>query len=269
MDSFVYCRSARRERGCMAESGSNLAICALTSGLRLHVEGDGDLSSLLEAIHAGGLLPVQWERVGDPRRLNAQLVREARWAPPDAWLLARTGVAIGQRLQALRAAYGALPIVVLSTSPQDKEVAALAAGADAFCRWPEDAPVLPNRVHALLRRASGTFRVEPRSTILLVRHARQLHLADCVVSLSLPEYELLRVLDDARNQWVSNKALWHALGADNAQRYDSSALRMHVLRIRRKLGPWRWVLRTERGNGAMLTDQYHGSDCGLICDVLA
>jgi hypothetical protein len=75
-----------------------------------------------------------------------------------------------------------------------------------------------------------------------------------LVQLSSPEYLLLQRLDEQRNNWVPSSELWSALGHEVTRPHDSSLLRMHALRVRRKLGPWRFVLRTERGKGTMLSD---------------
>jgi DNA-binding response OmpR family regulator len=238
----------------MGISCHNLGVTALSSGLKLYVDSE-DASNIMLAIRGSGLLSVQWERVGAAEQVNQQLIREARCSRPDAWLVDRAIPLVVERVRSIRATEGAVPILALSNGAPHAEALALEAGADAFCRWPEDADLLASRVHALLRRASGTFSISIARSIEVLHASRQLRLGDHVIQLSPPEYLLMARLDKVRNSWVPSQDLWALFSPNNIRPHDSSLLRMHVLRVRRKLGNWRWVLRTERGKGTMLTDQ--------------
>jgi|GEM_PF-439135 DNA-binding response OmpR family regulator len=239
----------------MAGSGLNLGVIALASGLKICLESDEDPSAVIMALRSSGLFTIQWERAAHAVQLEERLLREARWSKPDAWLIVRVTQPFAERVRTLRAEQGAVPILVLSSGDDRTETAALRSGADAFCRWPQESAVLGIRLHALIRRASGSFRIATRCLIELLPQTRQLRVDECLVQLSPPEYALLRVLDSARNEWVHNNELWAIVGPRRPPSYDSSLLRMHVLRVRRKLGAWSFVLRTERGKGTMLTDR--------------
>ena len=237
----------------MEETASELGLVALASGLTLYLEGS-ELAAVTQALRYDDWLIVQWERRGLSGNFTEELVREARWRKPDAWLLVMPSRRAIARLTSIRAHEGALPVVVVSTSPERAEAAVLVAGADLYCHWPAEATILAARVHALLRRASGTYRIASRTCVELSQSAQQLCVDGTEVRLSGTEYRVLARLDASRNEWLAPSELWPLLtSADH--RYDSSLLRTHLLRIRQKLGTARWVLRTERGRGVMLTDQ--------------
>jgi len=238
----------------MKRSGHRFGVAALASGLTLYVDSI-DASAIMLAIRDSGVLSVQWERLGAAHQLNQELLREARCSRPDAWLVDGAIQVVVDRVRSIRAAEGAVPIVALSKETPRAEALALAAGADAFCRWPEEADVLANRVHALLRRASGVLSLSGARNVEILHATHQLRAGDQLIHLSYPEYLLLARLDKSRNSWVPSAELWALFSPDAARRHDSSLLRMHVLRLRRKLGYWSWVLCTERGKGTMLTDR--------------
>lgn len=236
----------------MVGVAETVGVSALGSGYRVYLQG-GDVRGMLDILRASSVLAVQWDRVGSSTALEASLTRGGRWARPDLWLVDCDRSTSTERLRAVRAAEGSVAIVAVTSDAWLTEALALEAGADSFCRWPHEANVLPHRVSALLRRASGVFRVSSGLGLKLVDASRQLYLGDHQVQLSAPEYLLLRRLDQQRNQWVSNDELWPLL-THTVRSYDSSLLRMHLLRVRRKLGRYACLLRTERGRGTMLTD---------------
>jgi DNA-binding response OmpR family regulator len=238
----------------MDRSACRFGVAALASGLTLYVDSV-EAPAIMLAIRESGLLSVQWERLGTADQLTQQLLREARCSQPDAWLIDGPIPVVVDRVRTIRESAGAIPILALSNDAPNAEALALAAGADAFCRWPEDADVLAHRVHALLRRASGVLNLAGSRHVELLHGTSQLRAGDQLIQLSSPEYVLLARLDKSRNAWVSSAELWELFVPEGARRHDSSLLRMHLLRLRRKLGPWSWVLRTERGRGTMLTDR--------------
>lgn len=238
----------------MSRSACRFGVAALASGLTLYVDSV-EAPAIMLAIRDSGLLSVQWERLGTADQLTQQLIREARCSQPDAWLIDGSIPVVVDRVRTIRESAGAVPILALSKDSPHAEALALEAGADAFCRWPEDAEVLPHRVHALLRRASGVLSLSGARHVELLHGTSQLRAGDQLISLSSPEYVLLARLDKSRNAWVPSAELWGLFVPEGARRHDSSLLRMHLLRLRRKLGNWSWVLRTERGKGTMLTDR--------------
>jgi len=81
---------------------------------------------------------------------------------------------------------------------------------------------------------------------------RILHVAGTPIQLSPRECALIARLHEEQERWVSREHLWQAISRNRAA-YDSSLLRTFVLNVRKKLGPQRWMLQTERGKGVMLT----------------
>jgi DNA-binding response OmpR family regulator len=234
------------------DRSTEFGVAALASGLTVFLEGD-DLASIMPAIRQGNLLVVQWERVGQAAQVGERLAREARSCSPDVWVLAMQAQAALVRTAAIRHGGGPIPILVASRGNAREEAQVLRAGADSYCRLPDEACNLAVRIHALLRRASGTFRVAARSRVELLHDDQLLQVDDRQLRLSSVEFSVVRRLDASRNRFVAPADLW-ALIAPSGHQYDSSLLRTRLLRIRKKLGTARWVLRTERGKGIMLTD---------------
>lgn len=235
----------------MAEDCRKVGVVVLTSGSYLWVEGE-NLQNVMRLIGSSELLPVQWQRVGSLEQLEQRLCREARWSRPDAWVLAVDPSCVETRIRAIRSSEGATPIVVVAPAQPNAEERMLRAGADVFCRWPEDTEVLASRIHAVLRRASGTFPVPCTGSVHLCHDTRQLRVHHVTAQLSPYEYRLIKRLDESRNAWVPMEDLWRVVWQGD-RAYDSSLLRMYCLRIRKKLGASRSALCTQRGRGMMLS----------------
>lgn len=235
----------------MAEDCRKLGVIVLTSGAYLCVEGE-NMQTVMTIIRSSELLPVQWERVGDLEELEARLCREGRWSRPDAWVLGIEPSFAEKRIRAIRSSEGAVPIVIVAPAQPNTEETLLRAGADVVCRWPEDVEVLASRIHAVLRRASGTFPVPLAGNVHLCHDTRQLRVHNVTAQLSPYEYRLIKRLDESRNAWVPMEDLWRVVWQGD-RAYDSSLLRMYCLRIRKKLGASRAALRTQRGRGMMLS----------------
>ncbi|HKY39131.1 MAG TPA: hypothetical protein VJN18_24500 [Polyangiaceae bacterium] len=224
---------------------------ALHSGMRIWLEGQ-DLEAIMMALESRIGLQTRWRRLDALGSLAARLVQEGRWAPADLWLLSTNLPAGFQRVAALRSQVTA-PIVVVAAPIKAAERQAVDAGADAFCDWPDTSGALGSRVWALLRRASGIFRIGTGQEVKLLHAEQQLAIGQTVFQLTPLELRLLGALWQQLNVWVPPDALWSRL-QEKSRGYDSSRLRTLFMRLRRKLGPHRWVLRSQRGKGTMMTD---------------
>jgi DNA-binding response OmpR family regulator len=151
-----------------------------------------------------------------------------------------------------RSDYDAVPILVVAESARQVELAALRAGADAFCGLPVDAELFEARARALLRRASYKPPRALQGAATLDEAARSLHFGCVSVRLSAAELAIVKLLHQHKECWVSSGLLWQALGRDPSG-YDASLLRTHAMNVRKKLGAQRWLLQSERGKGMMLT----------------
>jgi len=229
--------------------------CRLVSGEHIRLEGHC-IEVIIQHLSAHDVLNVQRKLIVESGTFPSSIGS----LPVDLHLLVSADAAVVKRLQTLRGMGPHVPILVISMSirsvgEQLPEDTILMSGADAVCCWPEDAAVLPARIKALLRRRSGLFAIDAKR-LQLLHGERRLLVANEAFQLSPLEYALVSLLDQNRNQWVPASELWQAL-ALSSQAYDSSLLRMHLFRLRKKLGPWRELLRSARGRGVMLSDPWH------------
>jgi len=132
-----------------------------------------------------------------------------------------------------------IPIIVLSAvGEEDHKVAALEAGADDYVTKPFGPRELLARLQAVLRRTSRSA-----EHVLIRTDDLEIDLAAHRVSrnnqevhLTPTEFELLRVLVLNRGRLMTHRALLTEVwGADHAD--DTSVLRTHIARLRRKLDP--------------------------------
>jgi DNA-binding response OmpR family regulator len=196
-------------------------------------------------------LSVRWFRIGNASQVDQDLVREGRFRTPNLVIVLEEGGEL-TTIQPARESYGPVPVLAVGEEGRIAELRALAAGADTFCALPLDADLFGARVRALLRRESGAFHSARRIGIVLTPDTRTLCVDNLLVELSPTEYQIARCLYDSLDRWVSVAKLWSAIGRDDPF-YDSSLLRTHTMAIRNKLGSLRWILRSERGKGMMLS----------------
>lgn len=150
-----------------------------------------------------------------------------------------------------RSPHQATPLMVVSSN-LSQEPALLDAGADAFCPFPIDARLFEARLRVLLRRGQPPMGPARRTVLLGLDESGVLNAGDVSIRLSPREQELIVLLYQRRDCWVPRRTLVQALTIGSVAA-DSSLLRTHVLNIRNKLGNWRWMLRSERSAGLMLT----------------
>ena len=222
-------------------------MLSLTSGEQVRIEGwdEAEVSMLLSAFE-GSL--VHWQRIGRAAVIDHELRREARHPAPTLLVLIYHHLS-SQQVKQARKSYGNLPILAVG---QGAELDALEAGADAFCELHVDHQIFQARLRALLRRHSGGFQSPESQAIALEQVRRILRVGGTPIQLSPRECALIARLHEEQECWVSREELWQAVSRNRAA-YDSSLLRTFVLNVRKKLGPQRWMLQTERGKGVMMT----------------
>jgi two-component system KDP operon response regulator KdpE len=136
--------------------------------------------------------------------------------------------------------WSAMPVIVLSAVGDEREkIRALEAGADDYVTKPFGPGELIARLGAVLRRAADG---EPEEPVLradgleLDLAAHRVTLDGRDVHLTPTEYELLRVLMQARGRLMTHRALlsevWGPGYAD-----DTQVLRVHIANLRRKIEP--------------------------------
>jgi DNA-binding response OmpR family regulator len=235
------CESAADEEG--------VAMLFLTSGERVRIQAQAALVRSL----AGAFTPssLNWLRIGLGRAIDEQLTREGRPTTPNLLVLGSAGDWLSTIHQA-RSDYDSVPILAVAAAARQTELLALRAGADGFCGLPVDHELFEARARALLRRASTQTRQLASEVVELDESERALRCGGVVAQLSSGELAIVRRLYQHKECWVSNDLLWKALERGPSG-YDSSLVRTYVMSVRKKLGPQRWILQTERGKGMMLT----------------
>jgi two-component system, OmpR family, response regulator len=167
------------------------------------------------------------------------------WILPD-----RDGVAL---LQHIRSRGISTPVIMLTGEDTVQgRVRALNRGADDYLAKPFDIEELIARVHAHVRRASGTL-INSRAGRISVDAWKQEASVDGErIDLTPIEYAILarlvRNADELVARWQLIEAAWTEKGAEGS----SKALDIHLMRLRRKLGDAAAQIETVRGTGVRL-----------------
>lgn len=145
-----------------------------------------------------------------------------------------------------------VPILMLTARGEVHErVAGLEAGADDYLSKPFEIEELLARINALVRRSRG-YREWRVGGLEIDRLGHRMLLDGCRLDLTTREYALLLHLAHNVDRVVTRSELLEKVWGT---RYDtgSNVIDVHVSRVRDKLGPWAWMIRTVRGKGYMLS----------------
>ena len=152
----------------------------------------------------------------------------------------------------------AIPVIMLSAKGEEADVVTgLELGADDYLTKPFSPRVLLARIKAVLRRPQS----EPdAAAAVITHHALQMHpgrhevlVAGAFVQLTLMEFRILHLLA-RRPGWVftRNQILEAAQGDDAG--VTTRAVDVHIVALRRKLGPSGGLIETIRGVGYRLQE---------------
>ena len=185
-----------------------------------------------------------------------------RRSPPDLVVLdlmlpGIDGLEVCRRLKN-DARTSAIPVIILSAKGEEADVVAgLELGADDYLSKPFSPRVLLARIKAVLRRQH----VEPdRADAVIAYRDLQIHpgrhevlVAGALVQLTLTEFRILHLLA-RRPGWVftRNQILEAAQGDDAS--VTTRAVDVHIVALRRKLGPSGNRIETIRGVGYRLQE---------------
>ncbi len=153
----------------------------------------------------------------------------------DIMLPGRDGLSV---LRGLRQEKNAVPVILLTArSGLDERVEGLNLGADDYLAKPFFVEELVARIHAVVRRASGTeqsvMRAKDLSVNLLTREVRR---GDAAITLTSREFNLLEYLMRSPGRVLTRtQIIEHVWG----YHFDPSTnlVDVHIQRLRKKLAP--------------------------------
>lgn len=185
-----------------------------------------------------------------------------RAAPPDLVVLdlmlpGVDGLAVCRRLKNDARTAG-IPVIILSAKGEEADVVTgLELGADDYLTKPFSPRVLLARIKAVLRRQQN----EPEAGDAVISHhdlrihpgRHEVQVAGAAVQLTLMEFRILYLLA-RRPGWVftRNQILEAAQGDDSS--VTTRAVDVHIVALRRKLGPSGDLIETIRGVGYRLQE---------------
>ena len=185
-----------------------------------------------------------------------------RMSPPDLVVLdlmlpGVDGLEVCRRLKNDARTAG-IPVIILSAKGEEADVVTgLELGADDYLTKPFSPRVLLARIKAVLRRQQS----EPDADdAVITHHDLQIHpgrhevqVASALVQLTLTEFRILHLLA-RRPGWVftRNQILEAAQGDDSS--VTTRAVDVHIVALRRKLGPSGDLIETIRGVGYRLQE---------------
>ena len=185
-----------------------------------------------------------------------------RMSPPDLVVLdlmlpGVDGLEVCRRLRNDARTAG-IPVIILSAKGEEADVVTgLELGADDYLTKPFSPRVLLARIKAVLRRQQSEPDADDAVT---THHDLQIHpgrhevqVADALVQLTLTEFRILHLLA-RRPGWVftRNQILEAAQGDDSS--VTTRAVDVHIVALRRKLGPSGDLIETIRGVGYRLQE---------------
>ena len=171
---------------------------------------------------------------------GAEALSLAATGRPDAIILDlglpdMDGVEVTRRLRE----WTQIPIIVITVREQESDkIAAFDAGADDYLTKPFSVVELMARLRVALRRAASP-ELEPvfnsgEFTVDLVH--REVTLGERHVSLTPPEYDILRVLVRNAGKVLTHQQLIHSVWGNNYEA-ESHLLRVNISNLRRKIEP--------------------------------
>ncbi len=150
-----------------------------------------------------------------------------------------------------------LPVIMLTAKNSEYDRAyGLDRGADDYISKPFGMMELTARVRALLRRA-GQSRREPEyrvGPLEMLPARREVRAAGAPVQLTYKEFELLRLLLEARGAVLTRETLMNRVWDLGAER-ENRTLDVHIRTLRAKLGSAGALIETIRGVGYRIREE--------------
>jgi two-component system, OmpR family, alkaline phosphatase synthesis response regulator PhoP len=223
----------------------------------LVVDDEKDIRELLEYNLAREGYDVDCVATGEAA-LDAARSKKPDLVILDLMLPGIDGLEVCRTLKAA-AATGSVPIVMLTAKGEEADVVTgLELGADDYVTKPFSPRVLMSRVKAVLRRRAASAAVDDKATLcvddLTIDPGRHEVMADGKpVSLTYTEFRILHFLA-RRPGWVFTRyqIVDGAQGEDVA--VTDRSVDVHIVSLRRKLGPCGTLIETVRGVGYRFKD---------------
>jgi two-component system phosphate regulon response regulator PhoB len=191
----------------------------------------------------------------DSKQALAQIAKEL----PDAvlldWMLPDTpGLALLSQLRN-DSRTAALPIIMLTARGMEEDkVKGLDYGADDYVTKPFSPKELVARIQALLRRKAPELgkKVLAYGVIRIDTERFEVTVADAPVTLDQSEFKLLRFLAAHPDRIFSRAQLLDKVWGDHAF-IEERTIDVHIMRLRKSLGPAADYIKTVRGIGYKLS----------------
>ncbi|MFT5531993.1 MAG: two-component system phosphate regulon response regulator PhoB [Burkholderiaceae bacterium] len=148
----------------------------------------------------------------------------------------------------------ALPVIMLTANGMDEDkIRGLNAGADDYVTKPFSPRELVARIHSLLRRnrPDVASRVDVCGMIVIDAGRHLVTVAEASVKLDQSEFRLLKFLVANPERVFSRAQLLDKVWGDEAY-LEERTVDVHIMRLRKSLGPASGYIKTVRSVGYML-----------------
>ncbi len=161
-------------------------------------------------------------------------------------------------LRKLRGKKLAVPILILTARDAvNDRIEGIRQGADDYLTKPFELRELEARLHALVRRCYGGFsNTISIGRLLLDTQSRQVLADGELLALTAREFSVLEILLLQAGKVVGKERIAQRLSADGEALADN-AIEVYIHRLRKRLEPYKVVIRTVRGLGYLLEDTPH------------
>ena len=153
----------------------------------------------------------------------------------------------------------ALPVIIVTAKREDTDiVVGLELGADDYIVKPFSPRVLLARVQAVLRRkhrvqVNGDENPIKLNDLVIYTGRREVRIKDKTISLTFMEFQILHLLTSKPGWVFTRQQIVNAIRSDD-HRIASRSIDVHIVSLRKKLGPYGKYIETVRAVGYRFAD---------------